>query len=147
VADRDLQPRTRLGFGEAVVRALRQFTRVSGRASVAEYWWFALFLALLWGALYLMASIVGSAGTSGGVGQAVGAVLLGVSLVVLVAAIALVVPAVAITVRRLHDSGRTGWWALLLPVPLLAVLVYFFCLLPGAIGANKYGEQPPVALD
>lgn len=142
-----LPPRDRLGFGVAVVRALRQFTRFSGRASVAEYWWFALFVVLLWGALYLMASIVGSAGSSGGVGQAFGALLLGMSLVVLVVVIALIVPVVAITVRRLHDTGRAGWWALLLPVPLLAVLVYFFCLLPGNIGANKYGEQPPVPLD
>lgn len=139
--------RDRLRFGDAVVRALRQFSRFSGRASVAEYWWFALFVVLLWGALYLMAAIVGSAGSSGGVGQTVGALLLGMSLVVLVVVIALIVPIVAITVRRLHDTGRTGWWALLLPVPLLAVLVYFFCLLPGNIGSNKYGEQPPVPLD
>ena len=55
-----LPPDDRLRFGEAVVRALRQFTRFSGRASVAEYWWFALFVVLLWGALYLMASIVGA---------------------------------------------------------------------------------------
>jgi uncharacterized membrane protein YhaH (DUF805 family) len=140
-------PRARLGFLEAVVRALRQFSRFSGRASVAEYWWFALFIVLLWAALYFMVSVVSSAGTSGGVGQAVGALLLGMSLVVLVAVIALLVPVVAITVRRLHDTGRTGWWALLLPVPLLAVVVYFFCLLPGSIGANKYGAEPPVPLD
>lgn len=146
MTDSQIPPNDRLRFGEAVVRALRQFTRFSGRASVAEYWWFALFVVLLWGALYFMASIVGSAGSSGGVGQAIGALLLGMSLVVLVVVIALIVPVVAITVRRLHDTGRTGWWALLLPVPLLAVLVYFFCLLPGNIGANKYGEQPPVPL-
>lgn len=140
-------PRARLGFLEAVVRALRQFSRFSGRASVAEYWWFALFIVLLWAALYFMVSVVSSAGTSGGVGQAVGALLLGMSLVVLVAVIALLVPIVAITVRRLHDTGRSGWWALLLPVPLLAVVVYFFCLLPGSIGANRYGDEPPVPLD
>lgn len=139
-------PPSRLGFGEAVVRALRQFTMFSGRASIAEYWWFALFVVLNWGALYLMASIVGSADSSGGVGQTVGALLLGVSLVVLVVVLALVVPVVAITVRRLHDTGRTGLWALLLPVPLLAVLVYLFCLLPGVISANKHGERPPVPL-
>jgi uncharacterized membrane protein YhaH (DUF805 family) len=139
-------PPARLGFIEAVVRALRQFSRFSGRASVAEYWWFALFIVLLWAALYFMVSVVSSAGSSGGVGQTIGALLLGMSLVVLVAVLALLVPVVAITVRRLHDTGRTGWWALLLPVPLLAVVVYFFCLLPGSIGANKYGEEPPVPL-
>ena len=102
---------------------------------------------LLWGALYLMAVVVGSAANSDGASQAVGALLLGMSLVLLVVVVALVVPAVAITVRRLHDSERTGWWALLLPVPLLAVLVYFFCMLPGSLGPNKYGEPPPVPLD
>jgi uncharacterized membrane protein YhaH (DUF805 family) len=140
------QPRARLGFLEAVVRALRQFSRFSGRASVAEYWWFALFIVLLWAALYFMLSVISSAGSSGGVGQTIGALLLGMSLVVLVAVVALLVPIVAITVRRLHDTGRSGWWALLLPVPLLAVVVYFFCLLPGSIGANKYGDEPPVPL-
>jgi uncharacterized membrane protein YhaH (DUF805 family) len=137
----------RLGFGEAVVRALRQFSRFSGRASVAEFWWFALFLVLLWGALYLMAVVVGSAAGAGGAAQAVGALLLGVSLVLLVIVLALLVPAFAVAVRRLHDTGRTGWWAVLLVVPLIAVIPYFFCLLPGNLGTNEYGEQPPVPLD
>ncbi len=141
-----LAPRDRLGFSEAVVRGLRQFTRFSGRASVAEFWWFALFVVLAWAALYLLAGFVGAASTGTGAVQSIGALLLGVSLVVLVACVALLVPAISITVRRLHDTGRTGWWALLLPVPLIAVLVYFFCLLPGNISDNAYGEQPPVPL-
>ena len=138
--------RDRLGFTEAVVRGLRQFTTFSGRASVAEFWWFVLFLVLLWGALYLMAGFVGAASSAGGAVQSLGAILLGASLVLLVSCLALVVPAIAVTVRRLHDTGRTGWWALLLPVPLIAVVVYFFCLLPGNISDNAYGEQPPVPL-
>jgi uncharacterized membrane protein YhaH (DUF805 family) len=128
-------------FGVAVVRALQQFTVVTGRASWAEYWWFALFQVLVWGALYACAAVVGIA-TPNGQATTLGAIMLGVSLVLLVGVLVLLIPAIAITVRRLHDTERSGWWALLLPVPLLALIVFLFCLLPGNAGKNKYGEPP-----
>lgn len=130
---------TRMTFGLAVVRALRQFTVFSGRASWAEYWWFALFQVLLWGALYACAAVVGLA-TPNGQATSLGAIMLGVSLVLLVTVLVLLVPAVSVTVRRLHDTNRSGRWALLLPVPLLSLIVFLFCLLPGNIGRNSYGD-------
>ena len=103
-----------------------------------------------WASLRLIASSaagVGAGAGAGGAAQAVGALLLGVSLVLLVIVLALLVPAFAVAVRRLHDTGRTGWWAVLLVVPLIAVIPYFFCMLPGNLGTNEHGEQPPVPLD
>lgn len=132
---------TRMSFSGAVLRALQQFTVVTGRASWAEYWWFVLFQVLVWGALYACAAVVGIA-TPNGQATALGAIMLGVSLVLLVGVLVLLVPAIAVTVRRLHDTERSGWWALLLPVPLLALIVLVPCLLPGNAGKNKYGEPP-----
>jgi uncharacterized membrane protein YhaH (DUF805 family) len=130
-------PRRRVGFAESVLGTLRRFSVFSGRASVAEYWWFALFQVLIWAPLLLTANILG-----GRVSETVGALLLGMSLVLLVAALSLFVPALAVTVRRLHDTERTGWWALLLLIPLVAVVVFFFMLLPGSDTRNSYGPAP-----
>ena len=140
MSDSSVDP-TRMTFGLAVVRALQKFTVLEGRASWAEYWWFVLFQVLVWGALYACAAVVG-ASTQNGQGTALGAMMLGVSLVLVVVVLSLIVPAVTVTVRRLHDTERSGWWALLLPLPLLALIVLLFCLLPGNAGKNKYGEPP-----
>jgi uncharacterized membrane protein YhaH (DUF805 family) len=129
----------RMTFGLAVVRALQKFTVLEGRASWAEFWWFALFQVLMWAALYASAAVVG-ASTADGKGTALGAIMLGVSLVLVVVVLSLIVPAVTLTVRRLHDTERSGWWAVLLPFPLLALIALLFCLLPGNASTNKYGE-------
>ena len=49
---------------------------------------------------------------------------------------------IAITVRRLHDSGKSGWFILFLPIPLLQLVLLFFLLLPGENDDNQYGENP-----
>ncbi|HYF74937.1 MAG TPA: DUF805 domain-containing protein, partial [Nocardioides sp.] len=61
----------------------------------------------------------------------------------LLVALALFVPNLSVGTRRLHDTGRSGWWLLLLLVPCLGllVLVVFFCL-GGQVHANQYGEPP-----
>jgi uncharacterized membrane protein YhaH (DUF805 family) len=134
----DTPRKDRLSFVPSVIRTLRLYATFSGRASVAEYWWFALFQALVWTPVYLTANVI----VGGRVSDSVGALLLGMSLVLIVAALSLVIPALAVTVRRLHDTDRTGWWALLVVVPLVAVILYLFMLLPGTGGRNTYGPQP-----
>lgn len=48
------------------------------------------------------------------------------------------------SVRRLHDSGKSGWWCLMYPVPLINLFFYFGLLLrPGTPGTNKFGDPPP----
>jgi uncharacterized membrane protein YhaH (DUF805 family) len=131
----------RVGFATAVARALRRYAQFSGRASWAEYWWFFLFLVLLAALLYLCVAVVAASANSDGAAKTIGALLLGVSLVLVLWFLFLIVPVFAITVRRLHDTERTGWWAVLLVVPLLSIIVFLFCLLPGNDSANKYG--PP----
>jgi uncharacterized membrane protein YhaH (DUF805 family) len=136
----DDAPRSRMTFALAVVRGLQRGATVSGRASWAEYWWFFLFQVTVWAVLYGSVVFVGTQ-TTNGQGTALGALMLGVSLVLLVMALALLVPGVTVTVRRLHDTDRTGWWALLLVVPLVSIVVFLFCLLPGTLGGNRYGPQ------
>jgi uncharacterized membrane protein YhaH (DUF805 family) len=54
-----------------------------------------------------------------------------------------IIPNIAVQVRRLHDSDRSGWWLLLHLVPFIGsfVLLIFF-LLDGSVGPNRYGQDP-----
>ncbi|MDE7371710.1 MAG: DUF805 domain-containing protein [Desulfovibrio sp.] len=51
-------------------------------------------------------------------------------------------PMLAVSVRRLHDSGRSGWFVLLLFVPLINLFCMALLCLPGTPGPNRYGPQP-----
>lgn len=57
--------------------------------------------------------------------------------------LAVVIPLTTLTVRRLHDTGRSGWWVLTGAVPILNfVLVAFCCFAEGSLGKNRYGAMP-----
>ena len=60
--------------------------------------------------------------------------------------LAVLLPSLAVGTRRLHDTGRSGWWQLLFLIPLvgLIVLLYWFAL-PGGTGDNQYGDDPKTA--
>ena len=53
-----------------------------------------------------------------------------------------IMPAVAVGIRRLHDTGRSGWWILAANVPVLFVIYYYYMVLEGDQGANIYGDSP-----
>jgi uncharacterized membrane protein YhaH (DUF805 family) len=113
------------------VTALKRYAVFSGRAGRPEYWWFAL--------IYLLASVVltfvdGITGTLN--------LELGIGLLSGLFALALFLPALAVTVRRLHDTDRSGWWVLLALVPVVGVIVLLvFLVLPGG-GPNRHGDAP-----
>ena len=113
-------------FTESVRRnvttgAYAQFT---GRASRSEYWWFVLAATL---AGVAAGFVDGMAGTYFFTGLA----LLGA-----------IVPSLAIQVRRLHDTNKSGWMLLLSLVPFVgAILIFVWCITPGDKAPNKYG--PP----
>ncbi|AIY06200.1 hypothetical protein Plano_2235 [Planococcus sp. PAMC 21323] len=55
----------------------------------------------------------------------------------------ILIPSLSVTIRRLHDIGRTGWWVLLSFIPILGWIVLFiFTLLDSEAGSNKYGSNP-----
>ncbi|PIE68348.1 MAG: hypothetical protein CSA21_07970, partial [Deltaproteobacteria bacterium] len=52
-------------------------------------------------------------------------------------------PGIAVTIRRLHDTGRSGWWLLILLIPLIGVIVFFvFMVQNSKPGQNRYGANP-----
>jgi uncharacterized membrane protein YhaH (DUF805 family) len=135
-------PQYGIGFGGAVKRAFRKYGTFSGRASRSEYWWFALFTFLAFLALAIPAGALGNATSTDG-GRTPGPA--GVPFLVLLTIFyfGILVPTLAVTVRRLHDAGYSGWLVLLNLVPVGGLVVLIFTLLPTSPGAAKYG--PPYA--
>ena len=106
---------------------LERFAQFSGRAGRAEYWWFVLANLII----TLVLNALGRASW----------LFLVVSLVY---SIALIVPSIAVGFRRLHDTGRSGWWLLIILVPLAGIIVLVvFLATEGEPGPNRYGPPPP----
>ncbi|WP_380163849.1 DUF805 domain-containing protein [Jannaschia sp. R86511] len=131
-----------MSFGEAVTSVFRQYVGFSGRARRAEYWFFYLFCVLAFGALYAIALALLASGAAGdpdapnALGTLIGAVIA-------IAAFAVFLPSLAVAVRRLHDTGRSGWWYLINLVPFVGPIVLLvFLLLDSEPGANRFGPNP-----
>jgi uncharacterized membrane protein YhaH (DUF805 family) len=114
------------------LEALRKYAVFDGRARRMEYWMFVLFNCLIVVVLSVVDTVVGIFSLGNSIGALTGLYWLVV-----------LVPSIAVTVRRLHDTDRSGWWALLALLPLLGTIVLFvFCVLDGTPGANRFGENP-----
>jgi uncharacterized membrane protein YhaH (DUF805 family) len=110
-----------VGFGEAISQAFQNILTFNGRASRSAYWWFAL-------VLFIIAIVIDIVAVASGVK----AIEYLVDLVIFVLSLAL-------QVRRLHDTNRSGFWWFIALIPLVGsiVLLVFNCL-PGTPGPNKY---------
>jgi uncharacterized membrane protein YhaH (DUF805 family) len=119
------------------VEALRKYATFTGRARRKEFWFFQLFVLLIGIALSLADRGLGVLDDETGLG-----VLSGIF------SLAMFLPNLAVSVRRLHDTDRSGWWLLLCFVPLIGivVLLVFFCL-DGTRGTNRFGDDPKGAGD
>jgi len=114
-----------MSFPDAVKACLNQYAGFSGRARRSEFWFFYL--------AYLLAVIVASI---------VGAVIKFPYLGILVV-LALIVPMLAVEIRRLHDTGRSGWFILISLIPLIGPIVLLvFLVQDSQPQPNQYGASP-----
>ena len=138
------------GFAVAIRRFVRKYGFFDGRASLAEFWWVFLGLtltAVLLGVLGFGGLVVGVQGAQDGtVGSTVGTVLVnGVWLVSTVLAIGVIVPMASLTWRRLHDTNRPGWWALLAVVPWVGWIALLVMLMqPAKSGGRRFDPDRSV---
>ncbi len=124
---------------EWMLMPLQRYADFSGRSRRKEYWMFTLAQAIV----YLVLGVLIGIGAAMGDGNSLGPIgYLGLGLMVLVA-LALVVPNIAVSVRRFHDQGKSGWFYLLGLIPYAGglILLIFMCL-PGTEGDNPYGPDP-----
>jgi uncharacterized membrane protein YhaH (DUF805 family) len=123
----------RMGFGDAIKTCFRKYAVFKGRARRPEYWWWTLFNLLLSVALALADWAI--AGVNGP------------EVLSNLANLALFLPSLAVGVRRLHDTDRSGWWILLWLIPLIGwiIIIVFLCQ-RGTEGANRFGPGDDLAL-
>jgi uncharacterized membrane protein YhaH (DUF805 family) len=109
-------------FQHVVTQKYADFT---GRARRSEFWYFALF------------NFIGSILTVG-VDE-----VLGTGFINGVYSLALLVPSIAVGVRRLHDTNRSGWWYLIVFIPIIgAIVLLVWFITEGTPGTNEYGTDP-----
>lgn len=115
-----------MGFAEAVRTCMSKYVTWEGRATRPEFWWFYLFTILV-----VMAAVI--------VDTAAGTY----PLFYAVAGLALFLPVSSATVRRLHDTDRSGWayWIGLIPL-IGGIILLVWLASQGTYGGNKYGNDP-----
>ena len=111
------------------LEVLRKYVVFSGRARRKEYWMFTLVNTVIAVALGIVEGLFGGPGIIG-----------------LVYILAVFSPSIAVTARRLHDTGRSCWWLLIALVPVIGALALFvFMVLDSTPGENEYGPNPKAA--
>ncbi len=115
-----------MNFMDAVKAVYTNYVGFQGRARRSEYWWFFLFYLIVYIVLY-----------------AVDLTVFGYPMLSGLFALASFLPSLAVGVRRLHDTGRSGWWLLIGLIPLVGFIVLIiFYVGDSQPGVNKYGPNP-----
>lgn len=108
---------------EWYIAVLKQYIAFSGRSHRKEFWMFLLIHIIIMAVLTLVSETLASIYT-----------------------IAVFLPALGVSVRRLHDTGKSGWWILLHFLPVVGTLILLVLLaLEGDKETNRYGPVPPAA--
>lgn len=133
-------------FGQAISRFYRRYATFSGRASRSEYWWVALFFALVLLVGSVLAVVLGAAtAQTPGDMEEPGPLGVVVMLLLLVVLLGSLVPSLALNARRLHDANFSGWVQLVCLIPSLGGLVMMaFALMPSSPAGASYDKNPPV---
>lgn len=126
-----------MSFGTALRAFWSNYRNFRGRARRSEYWFIQLFLV----ATNLAAAAIDLALMDGDVDRFIANG--GGGIVGLIWILATIVPALAVLIRRLHDTNRSGWWALIGFVPLIGTIVILvFTVKDSDQGENSYGSSP-----
>jgi uncharacterized membrane protein YhaH (DUF805 family) len=118
-----------MNFTEAIQAVFRKYAVFSGRSRRSEYWFWTLFTLIASIVLSIIDNVVFGSHTFG----------------ILQAIFSLVtfVPALAVSIRRLHDVGKSGWWMLIwFTIIGIIVLIYWYCK-EGTNGDNRFGPPAP----
>ena len=129
------RPAHMMGFSDAVQNVLmNNYANLNGRASRSEYWWFVLFNFIVNIVTFVIDLTLGTM------------ITYDMGYVGLIAFLALLLPTVSVSVRRLHDIGKSGWWILLAIIPIVNFIGIFviivFTIMEGEEQPNQYGNVP-----
>lgn len=157
---------------EYMFMPLKRYAEISGRSRRMEFWMFAV-LQFLIGMVFIVLFLLVGGGlmalattTDPSGALAAGGAIIGLAILYVLVSLALLIPAIAVSMRRLHDSNRSGWWLWLFWGPYLlslvtagaesdalagiiglaliagSIVLLVFYFLDGTPGPNRYGEDP-----
>ena len=119
---------------------LKKYAVFEGRAHRAEYWWFVLFNVIISVALNTIF------GARGRVPEEPLAQATPLAIIPAIYGLGLLLPSLAVAVRRLHDTGRAGWWIFIGLIPLVGwIVLIVFYVQDSDAGDNAYGANPKAA--
>ena len=111
------------------LEVLKKYAVFSGRARRKEYWMFVLFNMIISFVLGFVEGIFGGPG-----------------ILYMIYGLAVLIPGLAVSVRRLHDTGKSGWWLLISLVPFVGgIVLIVFMATDSAVGENQYAPNPKTA--
>ena len=117
-----------MNFQDAIRSGIRNYVTFSGRASRSEFWYWALFALLVSIASSIIDHTIFPFASTGPIEGLTSLVLF--------------LPGLAVSIRRLHDIDRSGWWWLIAFTVIGIVLLIVWACTRGTAGANRYGPDP-----
>ena len=127
-----------MGFMDALTTVFRnKYATFSGRASRSEYWWGYLGYFVIATVLQIFALVGGIALIDAG------ELALLPGLIALGGIVAMIIPTIAVSVRRMHDTGKSGWMLLILIIPCIGFILWIVWMVEdGQAHDNAYGPVP-----
>ncbi len=108
------------------LQVLKKYAVFGGRARRKEYWYFFLFNVIIGSVLGFIEGLAGGPGVLGSI-----------------YGLAVLIPGVGVAIRRLHDTGRSGWWLLIGLIPLIGTIILLVYMASDSqAGTNEYGSSP-----
>jgi len=128
-----------MGFVDALTTVFRnKYVTFSGRASRSEYWWSYLGYSVIAMVAWIVAFVVVLAVPD----------LAAVLLVPMLVALAMIIPMLSVSVRRLHDTGKSGWMILIMMIPCIGIILWIVWMVEdGQAHDNTYGPVPTNTLE
>jgi len=117
------------------LEVLRKYAVFGGRARRKEYWFFMLFNLLITIVLCIVDLVTGTLNAKSGLGLISG-----------LYSLAVLIPSLAVSVRRLHDINKSGWWIFIAIVPIIGQIIFFiFTLMDSKPEENAWGPSPKLS--
>jgi len=117
------------------ITVVKKYAVFSGRSRRSEYWYYMLVYLVIYAALAMVDVVMGTFSYTSGVGLLSG-----------IFALALLLPSIGVGIRRLHDTGRSGWWLLLGLIPVVGIVLLLFLAQDSEAGTNRFGPNPKEAI-
>ena len=114
------------------ISALKNYATFTGRARRSEYWFFTLFYFIFLVVAVILGNLLGITIEDTGIGP-----------LYFISILAMIIPGLAVTVRRLHDVGKSGWFYFIVLIPIIgSIWLLVLMVSDGMLGRNQYGPNP-----